>query len=152
MRTAHFQQLLGLLAGCVAACAHGKAALPAGAEPPAPATAIPHSTLTAEDIQRMPGRTIEQLLLDGLPGVVAAARMPGGGISVRVRGVGSFMSSTEPLFVVDGDPLPNSDALKAINPYDIALIEVVKDPAGTALYGVRGANGVIIIKTKMRDQ
>ncbi|HVH66786.1 MAG TPA: TonB-dependent receptor plug domain-containing protein [Gemmatimonadales bacterium] len=151
MRTARLQQLLGLLVGCVAACAHGKAALPAGEEPPAPATAAPHSVLTAEDIQRMPGRTVEQLLLDGLPGVVAAARMPDGGISIRIRGVGSFMSSTEPLFVVDGDPLPSSDALKAINPFDIVLIEVVKDPAGTALYGVRGGNGVIIIKTKTRD-
>ncbi|HKW39929.1 MAG TPA: TonB-dependent receptor plug domain-containing protein [Gemmatimonadales bacterium] len=151
MRSARFPQLLGLLAVGVAACAHGKAAVPAGEEPPAPTTAIPHSTLTAEDIQRMPGRTIEQLLLDGFPGVVAAARMPGGGISVRIRGVGSFMSSTEPLFVVDGDPLPSSDALKALNPFDIELIEVIKDPAGTALYGVRGANGVIVIKTKTRD-
>jgi TonB-dependent starch-binding outer membrane protein SusC len=150
MRSAHVQRLVGLLAACVAACSHGTNPVPAGAEAPAPATSIPHATLTEEDIRRMPGRTIEQLLLDGFPGVVAAERTPGGGISVRIRGVGSFISGTEPLFVVDGDPLPNSDGLKAINPYDVQSIEVVKDPAGTALYGVRGSNGVIIIKTKTR--
>jgi TonB-dependent starch-binding outer membrane protein SusC len=149
MTSSHVQQLLGLLAGCLAACAHGTAALPAGAEAPAPATAIPHSTLTEEDIQRVPGRTIEQLLMDRFPGVIAK-RTPGGSVSVQVNGVGSIMSSTEPLYVIDGEPLPDASALKTISPYDVASIEVVKDPAGMALYGVRGANGVILIKTKAR--
>jgi TonB-dependent SusC/RagA subfamily outer membrane receptor len=151
MRSAYVQQLLGLVAGCVAACAHGRAAYPAGVEPPAPPTANPHTQLTAEDIQRVPGRSIEQLLMDRFPGVVAT-RTVAGSVSVRIRGVGSFYSSNEPLYVVDGDPLPDATALRIINPHDVVLIEVIKDPEGTALYGVRGANGVIVIKTKIRDQ
>ena len=151
MRSVHVQQLLGLLAGCVAACGHGKAAAPAGVEAPAPVTAIPHSTLTEEEIQRVSGRPIEQLLMDHFPGVIAS-RAADGTLYLRIRGVGSFYSSNEPLYVIDGTPLPDASALKSLNPYDVASIEVVKDPAGTALYGVRGANGVIIIKTKTGGQ
>ncbi|PYO29715.1 MAG: hypothetical protein DMD73_00815 [Gemmatimonadetes bacterium] len=62
--------------------------------------------------------------------------------------------SNEPLYVIDGveiEPGPGG-SLTGINPRDIATIEVVKDPAGEAMYGVRGANGVIIIRTKRPDQ
>ena len=151
MRSVHAPQLLGLLAGCIAACGHGKAAAPAGVEAPAPVTAMPHSTLTEEEIQRVSGRPIEQLLMDRFPGVIAT-RASDGTLYLRIRGVGSFYSSNEPLYVIDGNPMPDGSALRSLNPYDVASIEVVKDPAGLALYGVRGSNGVIIIKTKTRDQ
>jgi len=91
--------------------------------------------------------------MDHFPGV-EVTRTTSGGISVRIRGVGSVLSSNEPLFVIDGVPMPpgEGERLNTINPYDIVSIEVVKDPGGTALYGVRGANGVIIIKTNAADR
>ena len=97
-------------------------------------------------------RPIEQVLMDRFPGVMVA-RTPDGGISVRIRGVSSFFGSNEPLYVIDGVPMQSGSdrILTGINPHDIASIEVVKDPVGTAIYGVRGANGVIVIKTKRRD-
>ena len=71
---------------------------------------------------------------------------------MRIRGVGSFLSSNEPLYVIDDVPIDLGDGatLRAINLRDIASIEVIKDPAGLAMYGVRGANGVIVINTKRR--
>ena len=152
MRSAHAHRLLGLLLGFAAACSHQKNAAGEGkAEAIVPATASPRSVMTEEDIARVPGRPIEQLLMARFPGVMVT-RTPDGGISLRIRGVGSFISSNEPLYVIDDVPiqLGQGASLRAINPYDIASIEVVQDPVGTALYGVRGANGVIIIKTKRR--
>jgi TonB-dependent SusC/RagA subfamily outer membrane receptor len=81
---------------------------------------------------------------------VTVSRAADGGISVRIRGTTSFYGSNEPLYVIDGmtiQPGPNG-SLTGINPYDIESIKVLKDPAETALYGMRGANGVIVIKTK----
>ncbi len=150
MRSAHAYRLLGLLLGCVAACSHQKNATGEGrAEEVAPASGVPHSVMTAEEIERAPGRSLEQLLMDRFPGVMVT-RTPDGGISVRIRGVGSFMSNNQPLCMVDDVPvdIEHGSSLRAINPHDIASIEVVQDPAGTAMYGVRGANGVILIKTK----
>lgn len=89
-------------------------------------------------------------LLEGLPGV-EVRRSSGGGYSVRIRGAGgSFMSGEEPLFVVDGVPLDGSAGrnLAWLNPADVERISVLKDPSQTSLYGVRGANGVIVITTK----
>jgi len=98
-----------------------------------------------------PGEPIEQLLTRRFPGVLVS-RTSDGGLSVRIRGVGSFLSSNEALFVIDDVPMDvgNGPTLRAINPRDIASIEVIKDPAGLAMYGVRGANGVILISTKRR--
>lgn len=84
-----------------------------------------------------------------VPGVLVE-RAPGGGVAIRIRGAASFYASTQPLYVLDGaaiDPGPNG-ALTGLNPHDIATIQVLKDPADTAIYGVRGANGVIVITTK----
>jgi TonB-dependent SusC/RagA subfamily outer membrane receptor len=154
MYSAHPQRFIGLLLGCVTAtaCSHQQtAAGESKLEAIAPATAIPHSVLTEEDIQRVPDQPIEQLLASRFTGVVTS-RTSGGGLSVRIRGVGSFFSSNEPLYVIDDVPVNLGDGatLRAINPRDIASIEVIKDPAGLALYGVRGANGVIVIRTKRR--
>ncbi|HEY6159526.1 MAG TPA: TonB-dependent receptor plug domain-containing protein [Gemmatimonadales bacterium] len=154
MYSAHPQRFIGLLLGCVTAtaCSHQQnAGGESKLEAIAPATAIPHSVLTEEDIQRVPDQPIEQLLASRFTGVLTS-RTSGGGLSVRIRGVGSFFSSNEPLYVIDDVPINLGDGatLRAINPRDIASIEVIKDPAGLALYGVRGANGVIVIRTKRR--
>jgi TonB-dependent SusC/RagA subfamily outer membrane receptor len=131
---------VGLLVGLSFACVH-PGTTPLGLPP--------SSTLTAEDIQRAPGQSIEQLLTGRFPGV-EVTRTPNGGISVRIRGTSSFLSNNEPLYVLDDIPMEPgpSGSLTWINPYDIASIEVLKNPAETALYGMRGANGVIVIKTK----
>lgn len=89
---------------------------------------------------------------DALAGQVAGVQTfktsgrPGGGSSVLIRGFGSFSASNTPLYIVDGAPYEGDIA--AINPSDIASLTVMKDAAANALYGARGANGVIIITTK----
>ena len=150
MRSAHAHRLVGLLLGGVTACSLGQNAARESTGI-APATAIPRSVLTEDDVQRVPGEPIEQLLTRRFPGVLVS-RTSDGGLSVRIRGVGSFLSSNEALFVIDDVPMDvgNGPTLRAINPRDIASIEVIKDPAGLAMYGVRGANGVILISTKHR--
>ena len=70
---------------------------------------------------------------------------PGGVPKVRIRGISSVNSNSNPLYIVDDVPINN---INSINPDDIASVEVLKDASSTAMYGVRGANGVIIIKTK----
>jgi len=150
MCPAHAPRLLGLLLGVVVACSHQKNATGDGkGEAVAPAAAPPRSIMTQEDIERTPGRPIEQLLMDRFPGV-QVTRTSDGGISVRIRGVTSLHGSSEPLYVIDGVPLEAvpGGALRGINPHDIESIQVLKDPAETGMYGVRGANGVIVIKTK----
>ena len=109
----------------------------------------PGPTVTAEDIQRTPGEPIEQVLASRFPGVVVT-RAPDGGIAVRIRGATSIHGSDEPLYVIDGVPIRPGPggSLTGINPYDIESIQVLKDPVSTTMYGVRGANGVIVIKTK----
>jgi TonB-dependent SusC/RagA subfamily outer membrane receptor len=152
MSSAHARRPLGWLLGCVAACSHPHA-IGQGGTAATPSAATPSSVVTAEEIERVPGRSIEQILMDRFPGVTVS-RTSDGTIAVRVRGTTSIESSNEPLYVIDGIPIVPGPGggLTGINPHDIASIEVVKDPAGTALYGVRGANGVIIIKTKQPDQ
>lgn len=88
----------------------------------------------------------------GLQGKTAGVQVlqnsgaPGGTISVRIRGGNSLQGDNEPLYVVDGFAL--SEAPSAINPNDIESLEVLKDASATAIYGSRGANGVILITTK----
>ncbi|HWJ90218.1 MAG TPA: TonB-dependent receptor [Flavisolibacter sp.] len=79
---------------------------------------------------------------------------PGGQTNIRIRGFSSINTTNNPLYVVDGVILPvgtqtqNSNAIDYINPNDIASVEVLKDASATAIYGARGANGVILITTK----
>ena len=89
---------------------------------------------------------------------------PGGGVSIRIRGSNSISGNNEPLIVLDGYPLPQggeasveglgsvrvvpSNTLSFLNPSDIQSVDVLKDAAATAIYGSRGANGVILITTK----
>lgn len=77
-------------------------------------------------------------------------RRPDGSIAVRIRGGTSVYGDSEPLYVIDGMTVQAGPggALQGINPYDIVRIEVLKDIGSTAAYGVRGANGVILITTR----
>lgn len=133
--------LAGVVVGLMSGCAHAKGAR--STAPPA------DPTVTSEDIQRNPGQPIEKVLEGRFPGV-EVRRTPDGGIAVRIRGATSFSGGTEPLYVVDGIPIQAGPggALTGINPNDIESIRVLKDAADTAMYGMRGANGVIVIKTK----
>src|SRR5213594_3166880 len=153
MCSAHAHRLLGLLLGFAAACSHQNAAREGRAGEVAPASAVPHSVMTSEEIERAPGRSLAQLLSDRFPGV-SVTETADGGLSVRIRGVSSFMSNNQPLCMVDDVPvdIAHGASLRAINPRDIASIEVIQDPAGTAMYGVRGDNGVIVIRTKRPGQ
>jgi TonB-dependent SusC/RagA subfamily outer membrane receptor len=119
--------------------------------PAAPPTAS--ATLSGDQIQQTPGEPIENLLMNRSPGVWVG-RTADGGIAVRIRGGTSLMGNNEPLYIVDGSPfVPGTNGgLTGLNPYDIASIKVLKDPAELTMYGVRGANGVIIIKTKRQNQ
>ncbi len=107
------------------------------------------STVRAADIDKAPGESVEKTLEGRVAGVVVS-QSPEGGIAVRIRGGSSVYGNSDPLYVLDGLPIipgPNG-SLSGINPNDIESIRVLKDPAEIAFYGSRGANGVIIIKTK----
>lgn len=88
----------------------------------------------------------------GLQGKIAGVNVaqtdgaPGAGMNILIRGINSFSTSTEPLYVVDGVPFEGASSL--INPSDIETLTVLKDASSTAIYGSRGANGVILITTK----
>lgn len=140
----------GLLVGLISGCAHGIPTPEAGAEPE-PAVLAPRTgtIVTSDDLDRTPSEPIENVLMAKVPGIWVT-RTPDGGIAVRIRGSTSLYGSNEPLYVIDGIPIqpgPNG-SLSGINPRDIASIEVLKDATSTAMYGMRGANGVIVIKTK----
>lgn len=97
----------------------------------------------------------QQLLQGKVAGVnvVSASGEPGGSLGITIRGPGGVRTSNTPLFVVDGIPLDNSatgrgDPLNFLNPQDIESMDVLKDASATAIYGSRGANGVVIITTK----
>ena len=125
------------------------------------------SQIKSEDL--MKGGAVD--VAHGLQGKIAGVQVqqsdgsPGAGVSITVRGANSFTTSSQPLYIVDGIPFgtdpngtPQSDAnggnnqqtspLSMINPNDIEKIEVLKDASATAIYGSRGANGVVIITTK----
>jgi TonB-dependent SusC/RagA subfamily outer membrane receptor len=108
--------------------------------------------VTAEQIQQNANQPIEKVLQGRIAGVTVS-QAPGG-ISVRIRGGTSIYGNNEPLYVLDGVPIQAGPGgtLTGINPYDIESIRVLKDPADTAMYGARGANGVIIIKMKKPQQ
>jgi len=107
------------------------------------------STVSADDIARRPNESLEKILAGKVAGVVVG-RSADGAITVNIRGSASAYGNTEPLYILDGMPFaPGAQgALVGINPSDIESIRALKDPADLAFYGSRGANGVIIIKTK----
>jgi TonB-dependent SusC/RagA subfamily outer membrane receptor len=89
-------------------------------------------------------------MLEGRFAGVEVRRLPGGGISVRIRGQQTFKGDAEPLYVIDGMPqrAGMGGNLSDIDPRDVQSIEVLKDAGATAIYGSRGANGVILITTR----
>ncbi len=106
------------------------------------------SSIGAKDLKDMPVFSAEQLLNGRLAGVTAttAEGSPDAQITIRVRGGMSITGDNAPLYIVDGVQVENG--LSTVSPQDIQSIDVLKDAASTAIYGARGANGVIIITTK----
>jgi TonB-dependent SusC/RagA subfamily outer membrane receptor len=104
------------------------------------------ATVRAEDIDRE--ITSIEDLLQGLAGVTVR-RLATGGISLRIRGSSSLSGGGEPLYVINGVPInaPPGQALMGVNPRHITRIDVLKDAGATAIYGSRGANGVVLIST-----
>jgi TonB-dependent SusC/RagA subfamily outer membrane receptor len=145
------------LALVVAATACGGSGQPETAPAPARPDAVNSgnaSTVTAETIEQSPQNESVEKILAGRVAGVTVNRAPDGGIAVRIRGVSSIHGNNEPLYVLDGMPIAAGPggSLQGINPHDIESIRVLKDPADTAMYGARGANGVIVIKTKKAKQ
>jgi TonB-linked SusC/RagA family outer membrane protein len=106
------------------------------------------SSLGEEQIRERPVQNVVQALQGKASGVdITTNQRPGEVGRIRIRGNRSINASNEPLYVIDGIPLSASE-VTAINPNDIASIEVLKDASATAIYGSRGANGVILITYK----
>lgn len=122
-------------------------------------------SISPKDFNRGALTSIDNLIAGRAAGVqvTQASSEPGGGVSIRIRGANSINASNEPLYVIDGFPVDNSpvtpsssvasepvrrNPLNALNPADIASVEILKDASATAIYGSRGANGVILITTK----
>lgn len=104
--------------------------------------------VNGDDLHGRPAVNVEELL-EGRVAGVQVIRRPGGGISVLIRGQGSINGNTEPLYVVDGMPVQDTGrGLDWLNPGDILRIEILKDASTTSMYGVRGANGVVLITTR----
>ena len=105
--------------------------------------------VTADDIERNSGRPLEEVLQAKVPGLLVR-RTTDGGVSVEMRGPASFTGNSDPLYVIDDTPFQPGPlgALTGINPHDIESIRVLKNPADIAIYGMRGANGVIVVQTK----
>ena len=142
------QLLIGaLLVGCSSAGG-------GSSQTPAPKQSGAAQGATASDIQQSPNQPIEQQLQARSPGVVIG-RNSAGDLTIRIRGGSSSVSGNNaPLYIVDGVPFsPSVDGgLSGINPSDIQSIKVLKDAADITMYGSRGANGVIVIKTKHARQ
>jgi TonB-linked SusC/RagA family outer membrane protein len=122
--------------------------------------------LTVKDFNPV-ATSIDEMIAGKAPGVLVVQNTgePGGGMATNIRGVGSITGGTTPLYVIDGLPIDNSplisesgnqvvtsrsprNPLSSLSPSDIASVEILKDASATAIYGSRGANGVILITTK----
>lgn len=114
------------------------------------------ATVSAKDFQKGNITTPEQLIAGKVAGVSVTSNSgsPGAGSTIRIRGGASLNASNDPLIVIDGVPLNNtniygsSNPLSLINPNDIETFTILKDAASTAIYGSRASNGVILITTK----
>ncbi|WP_339875495.1 TonB-dependent receptor [uncultured Algoriphagus sp.] len=104
--------------------------------------------VNTDEINAFPTTNVLQALNGRAPGVQVIQNngAPGGGVSVRIRGANSIQGDNDPLYVIDGFPFSGNPT--NLNNSDIASIEVLKDASATAIYGSRGANGVVLITTK----
>ena len=105
------------------------------------------SSIQAKDLEKIPVSSAAEALTGRLPGVTVTTTdgAPGAEIVIRVRGGGSITQDNSPLYIVDGFPV---SSINDISPSDIASIDILKDAATAAIYGARGANGVVIVTTK----
>lgn len=130
------------------------------------------SKVSGEELAAMPVPSFEAAIQGRVPGVqvTTSSALAGSAVRVRIRGTSSVSANTEPLYILDGMPLEsgaissnqpftaardwtlqvaaNTNALASLNPADIESIEILKDAAAAAIYGSRGANGVVLINTK----
>ena len=106
------------------------------------------SSVKSEEIMSTPTSDVAQALAGRVAGVqiVQSEGGPGAEVSIRVRGGMSITQSNEPLYVIDG--FPTEDGMSDLDPGDIETIDILKDASATAIYGARGANGVVLITTK----
>lgn len=106
------------------------------------------STVGKRSFESQPVKSVSQILQGRTPGVevTTSSGMPGAGARVRVRGTTSINKSSDPLYVIDG--IISTSGLDGLNPQDIQSMEVLKDASSTAIYGSRGANGVILVTTR----
>lgn len=105
-------------------------------------------SVKSDDLMKNPVSDVTQALAGRVAGVQVTQSEggPGAGISIRVRGGMSITQSNEPLYVIDG--FPSEDGLADLDPGEIESIDILKDASATAIYGARGANGVVVVTTK----
>jgi TonB-dependent SusC/RagA subfamily outer membrane receptor len=145
-----------LLLLSLSACQHSPGAIPVYPTPQDDEVAIGYGTQVRRDMtgsvasakgDQMNGETqtrVEEMMIGRFPGVDIVN--VGGTYSFRIRGQRSILGNNDPLIVIDGVPLTDGvGALSTLSPNDIGRIDVLKDAASTAIYGSRGANGVILI-------
>ena len=122
------------------------------------------ASVKGDDLGNTQANTIVQTLQGRISGVdiKSASNAPGGDVRIRIRGSNSINASSEPLYVIDGFPIDNNNTapqgagnnafspspLSSISPNEIESVEILKDASATAIYGSRGANGVVLITTK----
>ncbi len=107
------------------------------------------SHVGAEELQSRPVNNAFEALQGKAAGVdITTSERPGTVGSIRIRGERSLKASRDPLYVVDGVPLMSGSGIETLNPRDIESIDILKDASATAIYGSRGANGVVIVTTK----
>ncbi|MFD2888482.1 SusC/RagA family TonB-linked outer membrane protein [Chitinophaga cymbidii] len=106
-------------------------------------------SVNMEDMSKAPVTSFDEALAGRVAGVQVSSRegQPGAAVQIVIRGNNSLTQDNDPLYVIDGFPIENADN-NVLNPDDIESIDVLKDASATAIYGARGANGVIIITTK----
>lgn len=106
------------------------------------------SQVSSEDVNAFPAANVLQALEGRAAGVqvLQSSGAPGAGVNVRIRGINSIQGGNEPLYVIDGFPFSGNPT--HLNNSDIESIEILKDASATAIYGSRGANGVVLITTK----
>lgn len=163
MRTAAHRTTARSMLGIVALATAAAACAPLGAHRRAPgdestgAVASPRTSTSSDtrvdrDESAQSYARIEELIEGRAPGVRVLHNRDGS-FRLQIRGVSSPSGRNDPLVVIDGTPasdLRAGSALTSLNPADVLRIDVLKDAASTAFYGMRGANGVIVITTRQR--
>lgn len=151
MSSVRMQFVMLAAASALAACGGGGGGGGPQTAPAPEANAKTDNTVSAQTIANSASEPIEKLLANRVSGVTLG-RASDGSLTVRIRGATSWNPDQQPLYILDGVPMAAGPggALIGLNPFDIEKIEVLKDAGQTAMYGSRGANGVIIIKTKRR--